>query len=87
MAQVRFPSQGWEYWRERYNYLVEPGHASKLLAKVLKLAAGIMKKDLTLIPGNSRDISYKCVRKLTINWRLLIYLFSPTYMVMYLFYH
>lgn len=39
---------------------------------VLRLAAGITKKALTLIPGNPGDISFKTVRKLTINWRLNI---------------
>lgn len=72
MATVRFPCRGWECWRERYNYFVKPGHASHLLAMVLRLAAGITKKDLTLIPGNPGDISFKTVRKLTINWRLNI---------------
>lgn len=47
----------------KYIYSVEPSHASKLLAMVLRIATGIMKKDLTPVTGNSGDTSYKTVRK------------------------
>lgn len=65
MARVRFPSQGWECWGvgAKYIYSVKPSHDSKLLAMVLRIATGIMKKDLTPATGNSGDTSYKTVRK------------------------